>query len=149
MTGSSITGLASEVSVSLMGVGSSLPERRVSNAEILQYLRPARPDGRPLEPEWVVRHLGIRERRLDYEFGGRRKRGRADGGLYDGDLALQAGQAALVDAGVDPGDIDVLVHVTTTPDLIACQDHFRFLAPALGLRRDVDLVHHNLGCAGL
>ncbi len=42
-----------------------------------------------------------------------------------------------------------MVHVTTTPDLIACQDHFRYLMTELGLRRDTDLVHHNLGCAGL
>ncbi len=90
MTRTSIPRLASEVSVSLIGVGSYLPDRRVSNEEILEYLRPVRPDGRPLEPEWVVKHLGIHERRLDYEFGGRRKRSRADGGLYDGDLALRA-----------------------------------------------------------
>ena len=141
--------LASDVTVSLEGVGSYLPERRVSNEEILQYLRPVRPDGRPLEPDWVVKHLGIRERRLDYDFGGRRKLTRVDGGLYDGDLALRAGRAALADAGVDASEVDVIVHVTTTPDLIACQDHFRFLTTELGLRRDVDLVHHNLGCAGL
>lgn len=141
--------LASEVAVSLVGAGSYLPDHRVSNEEILQYLRPARPDGRLLEPEWVVKHLGIEERRLDYEFGGRRKRSRADGGLFDGDLALRAGRAALADAGVNPAAIDVVVHVTTTPDLIACQDHFRFLMTELGLRPDADLVHHNLGCAGL
>jgi len=141
--------LGSEVTVSLEGVGSYVPERRVSNEEILQYLRPVRPDGRPLEPDWVVNHLGIRERRLDYDFGGRHKLSRVDGGLYDGDLALRAGRAALADAGIDAADVDVIVHVTTTPDLIACQDHFRFLMTELGLRRDVDLVHHNLGCAGL
>jgi len=149
MTSSTMPRLASEVSVSLLGVGSFLPDRRVSNEEILEYLRPVRPDGRPLEPEWVVKHLGIHERRLDYEFGGRRKQSRADGGLYDGDLAIRAGRAALADAGVDAADVDVMVDVTTTPDLIACQDHFRFLMAELGLRRDVDLVHHNLGCAGL
>ncbi|MGZ4802891.1 MAG: 3-oxoacyl-ACP synthase III family protein [Acidimicrobiia bacterium] len=149
MSSPAIPRLASEVSVSLMGVGSYLPDHRVSNEEILEYLRPVRPDGRPLEPDWVVKHLGIHERRLDYEFGGRRKRSRADGGIYDGDLALRAGRAALADARLDPEEVDVLVHVTTTPDLIACQDHFRFLATELGLRRDVDLVHHNLGCAGL
>jgi 3-oxoacyl-[acyl-carrier-protein] synthase III len=149
MSSSAIPRLASEVSVSLMGVGSYLPDRRVSNEEILEYLHPVRPDGRPLEPEWVVKHLGIHERRLDYEFGGRRKKSRAEGGIYDGDLALRAGRAALADAGLDPEAVDVMVHVTTTPDLIACQDHFRFLATELGLRRDVDLVHHNLGCAGL
>jgi hypothetical protein len=31
----------------------------------------------------------------------------------------------------------------------SCQDHFRFLTTGLGLRRDADLIHHNLGCAGL
>jgi 3-oxoacyl-[acyl-carrier-protein] synthase III len=149
MASAAIPALASEVSVSLVGAGSYLPERRVSNEEILHYLRPARPDGRPLEPDWVVRHLGIEERRLDYDFGGRRKPSRADGGIYDGDLALRAGRDAIADAGVDPADIDVVVHVTTTPDLIACQDHFRFLVTELGLRHDADLVHHNLGCAGL
>ncbi len=92
MTNSTIPRMASEVSVSLTGAGSYLPEHRVSNEEILEYLRPARPDGRLLEPEWVVEHLGINERRLDYEFGGRRKRSRADGGLFDGDLALRAGR---------------------------------------------------------
>ncbi len=96
-----------------------------------------------------MRHLGIDERRLDYEFGGARKRSRAEGGLFDGDLALRASCAALADAGLEAVDVDVLVHVTTTPDLIACQDHFRFLVTELGLRRDADLVHHNLGCAGL
>ena len=149
MTYSTIPSLASEVSVSLDGVGSFVPDRRVSNKEILEYLHPTRPDGRPLEPEWVVRHLGIDERRLDYEFDGARKRSRAKGGLFDGDLALRASCVALADAGLEAVDIDVLVHVTTTPDLIACQDHFRFLVTELGLRRDADLVHHNLGCAGL
>lgn len=141
--------LASEVSVSVAGTGSYLPDHRVSNEEILQYLRPARPDGRLLEPDWVVRHLGIHERRLDYEFGGRRKRSRLDGGLYDGDLALGAARSALRNAGLTAADVDMLIHVTSTPDLVTCQDHFRFLTTGLGLRRDADLVHHNLGCAGL
>jgi 3-oxoacyl-[acyl-carrier-protein] synthase-3 len=149
MNASVTSGLASEVSVSVAGVGSYLPEHRVSNEEILEYLRPARPDGRLLEPEWVVKHLAIRERRLDYEFGGRRKRSRADGGIYDGDLTLRAARCALDDAGLDASDIDLFVHVTSTPDTIACQDHFRYLTSELGLRRDVELVHHNLGCAGL
>jgi 3-oxoacyl-[acyl-carrier-protein] synthase-3 len=141
--------LASEVNVTVLGTGSYLPERRVSNEEILRYLHPARPDGRLLEPDWVVRHLAIEERRLDYEFGGRRKRSRADGGLYDGDLALRATRAALEDAGLQAEEIDLFVHVTSTPDTISCEDHFRYLMGELGLRHDTELVHHNLGCAGL
>jgi hypothetical protein len=94
-----------------LGSGSFLPEHWVSNEEILRYLRPARPDGRLLEPEWVVRNLTIHERRLDYEFGGRRKRSRAEGGLYDGDLALGSAGAALDNAGMDARKIDLIVHV--------------------------------------
>ncbi len=149
MNGHTFPALASQVGVSIVGAGSYLPEHRVSNEEILRYLRPARPDGRLLEPEWVVKHLGIHERRLDYEFGGRRKRSRSDGGIYDGDLALAAARSALADAGARAADVDVFVHVTSTPDLVSCQDHFRFLVTGLGLRRDADLIHHNLGCAGL
>lgn len=141
--------LATEVAVRLTGVGSFLPDRRVSNQQILDRVRPARPDGRLLEPEWIERHVGIVERRLDFDFEQRRKASREEGGLYDGDLALRAARRALHDGGVDPGDVDLLVHVSTTPDTIACQDHLRFLTTELGLRRDADLVHHNLGCAGL
>ena len=142
--------LASEVSVSVVGIGSYLPEHRVSNEEILQYLRPARPDGRLLEPEWVVKHLGIDERRLDYEFGGRRKRSRADGGIYDGDLALRAARSALRRRrhrrrGRRPASFMSHPPRTWSP----ARTTSGYLTTELGLRRDVELVHHNLGCAGL
>jgi 3-oxoacyl-[acyl-carrier-protein] synthase-3 len=137
------------VAVSFAGVGSFVPETRVSNRQILDRLRPARPDGRRLEPEWVERHVGIVERRLDFDFTARRKRTRAEGGLYDGELAVEAARRALDDAGIGADDVDLLVHVSSTPDTLACQDHLRFVTQELGLRRDTDLVHHNLGCAGL
>jgi 3-oxoacyl-[acyl-carrier-protein] synthase-3 len=144
-----ISALGTDIAVSLTGTGSFVPEHRVSNRQILDRVRPARPDGRLLEPEWIEQHVGIVERRLDFDFDTHHKRSRADGGLYDGDLALRAGRAALEDAHTDPADIDVFVHVSTTPDTIACQDHLRYLTTELGIRRDADLVHHNLGCAGL
>jgi 3-oxoacyl-[acyl-carrier-protein] synthase III len=55
----------------------------------------------------------------------------------------------LDDASIDAADVDLFVHITSTPDTISCQDHFRYLMSELGLRRDVELVHHNLACAGL
>jgi 3-oxoacyl-[acyl-carrier-protein] synthase-3 len=149
MTTSALPGTKTDVTIGLSGVGSTVPERRISNQQILDRVRPCRPDGRRLEPEWMERHTGIRERRLDYDFDAHRKLGRDEGGLYDGDLALHAARAALADARVDAGDVDVLVHVTSTPDTLACQDHLRFLTTSLGLREEMDLVHHNLGCAGL
>jgi 3-oxoacyl-[acyl-carrier-protein] synthase III len=93
-----ISTLGTDVAVTLVGTGSFVPEHRVSNRQILDRVRPARPDGRLLEPEWIERRVGIVERRLDFDFDVRRKRNRADGGLYDGDLALRAARAALQDA---------------------------------------------------
>jgi 3-oxoacyl-[acyl-carrier-protein] synthase-3 len=141
--------LGTHVAVSLAGVGSVLPDPRVSNQEILDRVRPARPDGRLLEPEWIERHIGIVERRLDFDFDARCKHTREEGGLYDGDLAVNAARRALEDAQVAADDVDVLVHVSSTPDYLACEEHLRFITTELGLRRDTDLVHHNLGCAGL
>ena len=149
MSSPTIPALATSVSVTLTGTGSFQPETSVTNAEMLERLHPARPDGRLIEPEWIDRHLGIYERRLDYDFARDHKRTRAEGGLYDGDMAARAARAALDDAGIDSGEVDIVVHVTTTPDTLACGDHFRFLTTELGLRRDVELVHHNVGCAGL
>jgi 3-oxoacyl-[acyl-carrier-protein] synthase-3 len=143
------SGSRSEISVSVAGVGSYLPEQRVSNRTMLERIDPRHPDGTPLAPDWIERHVGIFERRLDFDFAANKKRQRSEGGLFDGDLALRAARAALADACVDAGAVDVLVHVSTTPDTIACADHLRFLTTELGLRRGADLVHHNLGCAGL
>jgi 3-oxoacyl-[acyl-carrier-protein] synthase-3 len=116
---------------------------------MLERIDPRHPDGTPLAPDWIERHVGIFERRLDFDFAAGRKAERSEGGLFDGDLALRAARAALADARMDAGALDLLVHVSTTPDTIACTDHLRFLTTELGLRRGADLVHHNLGCAGL
>lgn len=149
MSRTAFSGSCSEVSVSVAGVGSYLPEQRVSNRTMLERIDPRHPDGTPLAPDWIERHVGILERRLDYDFVAGKKSPRSKGGLFDGDLALRAAQAALADASVEAGQVDLLVHVSTTPDTIACSDHLRFLTMELGLRRGADLVHHNLGCAGL
>ena len=146
---SAISALGTSVTVSLEGTGSLLPEPRVGNASILERIRPVRPDGRPIEPEWVDRHLGIHERRLDLDLATMHKRSRAEGGLYDGEMAVRAARSALDDAGVEASEVDILVHVSTTPDTIACSDHLRYITGELALRAGTDLIHHNLGCAGL
>ena len=43
------------------------PENRVSNRHTSIVFR-SRSDGRSLEPEWIERHVGIVERRLDLDF---------------------------------------------------------------------------------
>jgi hypothetical protein len=111
MSNTAFSALGSPVSVCVVGVGSYLPEQRVSNRQMLERVDPRHPDGTPFAPDWIERHVGINERRLDFDFAAGRKRERSEGGLFDGDLALRAGRAALADAHVDPSKVDVLVHV--------------------------------------
>jgi 3-oxoacyl-[acyl-carrier-protein] synthase-3 len=133
----------------VVGTGSFVCTPLVQNDTLFSWLQPKRPDGEPVPPEWLEKNLGVRQRSFDLDFETGTKRPREQGGLYDGDLALRAAREALDDAGLEAKDVDVLVHVSCTPDTLFFQDHLRFLAAALGLRRDAHRVHFDLGCAGL
>jgi 3-oxoacyl-[acyl-carrier-protein] synthase-3 len=78
------------------GVGSYLPERILTNADLALMV--------DTSDEWIVQRTGIRERRI------------AADGEVTSDLALHAARAALKDAGLEPGDIDLIVLATSTPD---------------------------------
>ena len=133
----------------IVGSGSFVCTPLVPNATLFNWLQPRRPDGEPVPPEWLENNLGVRQRSFDLDFDTGFKRPREDGGLYDGDLALRSARAALEDAGLEAREVDVLVHVSCTPDTLFFQDHLRFLTAQLGLRADAHLLHFDLGCAGL
>ena len=94
MSSAAFSTLGSPVSVCVAGVGSYLPEQRVSNRQMLERVDPRHPDGTPFGADWIERHVGINERRLDFDFEAGRKRERSEGGLFDGDLALRAARTA-------------------------------------------------------
>ena len=73
-----------------------MPARVVTNAELA-----ARVD---TSDEWIFKRTGIRQRHVAAE------------GEMTSDLALAAARRALDSAGVAPGDIDLIVLATTTPD---------------------------------
>jgi 3-oxoacyl-[acyl-carrier-protein] synthase-3 len=133
----------------IVGTGSYVCTPLVQNATLFDWLQPRRPDGELVPPEWLEKNLGVRQRSFDLDFETGTKRKREDGGVYDGDLALRAARAALTDAGLEAKDVDILVHVSCTPDTLFFQDHLRHLTATLGLRRDAHLLHFDLGCAGL
>ena len=81
----------------LLGVGSHLPERVVTNAELA-----ARVD---TSDEWIVARTGIGERHI------------AADGEKTSDLALVAAHKALEAAGRTADDVDLIIVATTTPDL--------------------------------
>lgn len=81
----------------LLGVGSYLPERVVTNGELA-----ARVD---TSDDWIVERTGIRERHVAAE------------GERTSDLACRAALNALQSAGREASDIDLVIVATTTPDL--------------------------------
>ena len=80
----------------IIGCGSYLPERVVTNAELSAKL--------DTTDEWITSRTGIRQRHLA-----------ADGELTS-DLALKAAERALEAAGVPAAEVDMVVLATSTPD---------------------------------
>jgi 3-oxoacyl-[acyl-carrier-protein] synthase-3 len=80
----------------LIGTGSALPVRRVSNAELALQV--------DTTDEWIVERTGIRFRHIAGE------------GETTATLARDASIAAIAAAGVSASDIDLIVLATATPD---------------------------------
>lgn len=80
----------------VVGCGSYLPERVLTNAELVGMV--------DTSDEWIVQRTGIRERRI------------AAPGELTSHLAVNAARAALAAAEVDPLSIDLVVLATATPD---------------------------------
>ncbi len=80
----------------VLGCGSYLPSRVVTNAELSGMV--------DTSDEWITQRTGIRERRLAAE------------GEMTSDMGLKAARAALAAAGVDAQSIDLVVLATSTPD---------------------------------
>ena len=80
----------------VFGIGSALPEQIVTNADFAAYL--------DTSDEWIQRRTGIKQRR------------HLNGSRSLTDLAVEACNAALLDAGRDAADIDHVIVSTLTPD---------------------------------
>ncbi len=80
----------------IIGTGSALPPRRVSNAELAEQVETS--------DEWIVERTGIRFRHIAGE------------GETTGTLAADAARAALAAAGRGAEEIDLIVLATATPD---------------------------------
>ena len=80
----------------LLGTGSALPVRAVSNQELAQTV--------DTSDEWIVERTGIRTRHIAGE------------GETTATLGADAARAALDAAGLAPQDIDLIVLATATPD---------------------------------
>jgi 3-oxoacyl-[acyl-carrier-protein] synthase-3 len=110
----------------VIGIGSALPEQIITNKQFESYL--------DTTDAWIVRRTGIRERR------------HLNGSVTLTDLALEACEAALVDAGRAASDIDHIIVATFTPDRL-----MPGLAPRLAKLLGTDgagAIDVNAACAG-
>lgn len=85
--------------VRICGTGSYTPERIYTN-EYLETLAPT-------NAEWILKNVGIRERRIASED------------QCTSDLAASAGLSAIQNAGLTADEIDLIIVATATPDRLA------------------------------
>jgi 3-oxoacyl-[acyl-carrier-protein] synthase-3 len=81
----------------ILGTGSYLPDNVVTNAMLAERV--------DTSDEWIVSRTGIHARHIAAEED------------KTSDLALRASQAALASAGLEAGDIDLIIVATATPDM--------------------------------
>ena len=85
------------LSASIIGTGSYVPERVLSNADLEKMVETS--------DEWILTRTGIRERRI------------AADGETTSDMAAKAAQAALENAGATAEEVDMIIVATITPDM--------------------------------
>jgi 3-oxoacyl-[acyl-carrier-protein] synthase-3 len=82
--------------VALIGIGSHVPERVMSNDEIATMVETS--------DEWIAQRTGIHERRI------------AAASDSSASLGAEAARRALASAGIDAGELDLIVAATASPD---------------------------------
>jgi len=84
--------------VSIIGTGSYVPEKILSNADLMAMV--------DTSDEWITTRTGIKERRI------------AGKDEHTSDMAAKAALAAIEQAGIDAKEIDLILLATATPDMM-------------------------------
>ncbi|MDX6495106.1 MAG: 3-oxoacyl-[acyl-carrier-protein] synthase, partial [Gaiellales bacterium] len=101
--------------VSLLGIGSHVPDRVMTNDEIAAMVETS--------DEWIAQRTGIRERRI------------AAPHESSASLGAEAARRAIESAGIDAGQLDLIVAATASPDY-----YFPATASLIGERIGADNV---------
>jgi len=102
--------------IGILGTGSFLPERALSNFDLEKIL--------DTNDDWIYKRTGIKERRI------------AAPDVNASDLAKEASLQALETAGLTPNDLDLVIMTTMTPDT-SCPSGANWLEAKLGAGRAV------------
>ncbi|RMH68281.1 MAG: ketoacyl-ACP synthase III [Gemmatimonadetes bacterium] len=88
----------SEIKAQIIGLGHSVPEGILTNDDLSQIV--------DTSDEWIYTRTGIRQRRI------------ADANTSTSDLATDAAQKALKDAGIRADQLDMIILGTASPDMV-------------------------------
>ena len=80
----------------IRGIGAHLPARIMTNDDLSEFVETSN--------DWIVERTGIRQRHI------------AEDGETTADLGVAAARQAMIRAGIDPIDIDLIICATATPD---------------------------------
>jgi 3-oxoacyl-[acyl-carrier-protein] synthase-3 len=84
--------------VSIIGTGSYMPERRLTNEDLSKIV--------DTDDKWITTRTGIKERRI------------AADDEYTSDMGAEAAKAAMEQAGITADEIDLILVATATPDMV-------------------------------
>jgi 3-oxoacyl-[acyl-carrier-protein] synthase-3 len=114
-------------SIGIIGIGTYIPDKIVDNYELEKLVDTSN--------EWIITRTGIKERRIAPE------------GMSTSDLAQIAAERAIMDAGIDKSEIDLLILASIVPDMFfpstAC-----IVQGKLGLRNDIAAFDISAACSG-
>ena len=93
-----MSGTPEELPVAIVGTGSYLPERILTNADLEKLVETS--------DEWITTRTGIKERRIAAE------------GEHTSHLATKAAEKALEQAGLEGRELDLIIVATISPDTL-------------------------------
>jgi 3-oxoacyl-[acyl-carrier-protein] synthase III len=102
----------SNYSAIIVGTGSSLPEKRLTNDDLSKMVE--------TNDDWIVQRTGIRQRRIAAE------------GESTAMFATAAARKAIAAAGISASEVDLIIVATITPEMVFPSTGC-FVAAALGL----------------
>lgn len=119
--------MSSDLYASILSTGSYAPPKKITNHDLEQMV--------DTTDEWIRTRVGIRERRI------------AEADVASSDLGVVASQRAIGAAGIETGDIDLIICSTVSPDMLfpstAC-----LIARGLGIEHETPAVDIAAACSG-